>query len=823
MVETHESIEEIDVLLEKARQSLRSFEDGVDYRRLLLRLRTASPAHPVLLLRYLFGFGAALCVLAGVVIMVVPLVNADLARTLAKFESVMPYVPDGVPALPAVFGLLATCGIVGWAMCTGAALAIGREAQMLPWEQRQHQGLVNEVTRLTTQKAVMARIRNTPVSSRPRIASPGPVALRSRGPGSGYTPAGGGGFARTPTPAYMPRSIDDMRPPPEAPMAPSSMSRAPGASPNGGFGRSMYGAPAPRETPAPMLRRAPPPPAPPAHDDAFLAPAADPSVTDYSDGTVPELGAPPPAGGPTGPAGTPVFGGGRGFAPMPAADPLDAPSPHAAARRPESRATPSRYNSLGPSASPGNPPEPRGIPRRDAPEALEAYRADHEPTALAGASPAAAQSRDRNPAEELFEGQGTEEPAVGGPPPSPTAPAPSEFAAPPPPPVPPTELQTVIPERDLVGVAQDDVETAHLKAPDLSAVQGGVRLGGGHREDDPTVRRPVPDRSAGRSASRPADPTATMPPPAPAAPTPAAVPPLVAEVSFDDAPDDNGAADPVLEMEPGPPTNPPHYASRGTSASPENGLPGPENNGILSRARSGEHMTRATPYGSAGRIRPNSARPLHSPGPSTPHLAAAEAAPDLKKSIFGTPPPLVRKSEPSPTTLTGEVTILDEDEDDAPTVLSDMPSLAEPRPRAVAQQLEASTPGWESIPDQWLKDAVRKATELGRNFPVQAQIAYSREPNLPFTLVINRATPAMAVRAMVNFVEFLAGIYTPPRARIELHGVAHLDKSFHRNVEAALEPYFANNVIVEPNRGQVDIRFTDPDPGWGQYPTLPMR
>ena len=78
------------------------------------------------------------------------------------------------------------------------------------------------------------------------------------------------------------------------------------------------------------------------------------------------------------------------------------------------------------------------------------------------------------------------------------------------------------------------------------------------------------------------------------------------------------------------------------------------------------------------------------------------------------------------------------------------------------------------------------------------------------------------LRAMVNFVEFLATISTPPRARIELVNIPHLDRSFHKNVEAALEPYFQGNVEVEPTPGRVDILFTEPDPQWGEWATLPV-
>jgi hypothetical protein len=150
------------------------------------------------------------------------------------------------------------------------------------------------------------------------------------------------------------------------------------------------------------------------------------------------------------------------------------------------------------------------------------------------------------------------------------------------------------------------------------------------------------------------------------------------------------------------------------------------------------------------------------------------------------------------------------DEDELPTATAGGHALRKP-------------PQWGPIHEEWLQDAITKAESLVRSFPQQAYLSYSAEPHLPFTLVVARATPAVAVRSMVSFVAFLAGIATPPRARIELVGIAHLDRTFHKNVEAALEPHFAGNVTVEPNPGRIDITFNEPDPQWGAHPVLPIR
>jgi hypothetical protein len=138
------------------------------------------------------------------------------------------------------------------------------------------------------------------------------------------------------------------------------------------------------------------------------------------------------------------------------------------------------------------------------------------------------------------------------------------------------------------------------------------------------------------------------------------------------------------------------------------------------------------------------------------------------------------------------------------------------------QRYATHFPNWGAVDEPWLEDAIQKSEVLATSFPVQAHLEFSAEPNLPFTLILERATPAMAVRAMVSYVEFLASIATPPRARIVMRSVPHLDRSFHRNVEAALEPYFGEKGQVARQTDHIDITFADSDPAWRDHPFLPI-
>jgi hypothetical protein len=148
--------------------------------------------------------------------------------------------------------------------------------------------------------------------------------------------------------------------------------------------------------------------------------------------------------------------------------------------------------------------------------------------------------------------------------------------------------------------------------------------------------------------------------------------------------------------------------------------------------------------------------------------------------------------------------------------------LFAPTAGAFESRISTRIPQWGPIDEPWLDDAIQKAEILASSYPVQAYLQFSPEPDLPFVLVLDRATPAMAVRSMVAYIEFLASIATPPHARIELRSVAHIDRSFYRNVLSALEPYFPDTVDLEQRGHRVEISFLEPDQGWSRHPYLPV-
>src|SRR5687768_977618 len=96
MIETTETPEDVEKLLVEARKQLQDFEDSVDRKRLLARLKAQAPAHPVLLGRGMFAFLTFVLLVGAVSVLVVPLVNSDLARNLARFDRAVP-LPNGAP------------------------------------------------------------------------------------------------------------------------------------------------------------------------------------------------------------------------------------------------------------------------------------------------------------------------------------------------------------------------------------------------------------------------------------------------------------------------------------------------------------------------------------------------------------------------------------------------------------------------------------------------------------------------------------------------------------------------------------------------------
>ncbi|MEO0602061.1 MAG: hypothetical protein AAF211_11540 [Myxococcota bacterium] len=779
MVQTHENQEEIERSLEDLRRRLRQFEERVDYRRLILRLRTASPAHPVLLARSMFAVLAVLAALAGLAVLLVPFASPELARELAKVESVIPYVPQDVPALPAVCGVLAFCMVVAWAMSTGAALAIGRESKLLPWEQKQHQSMVNEITRLTA----VQRIRsNTPAQARPRIATPAPASMRSLSPVPMRTPSparGGGtasaaeagfGFRRTPTPAYgvsrpspKPTGFPPSAPPPAASGPPSGGRGYPysqfGSSPQSVSPVSSPPAPRPGAVPARPPTRGTvdpepivaPPPAPLSATPRMGAP----DVPDFDESALdddPMIGL----------ADESVAENSflEAFAPADDTGDLTSPDLHVDPPHKQWEVPPSRQATTGLDGS----FDSSIVPLLDLDDDL-AGPDDIEIESVAEV--------------EMIESSSIH--SARGPEPS-------------------------------LPMVEVDPETGPIPPSDGPVVYDPAAVRESELRESPAQPQQV------RRPDSPSDATTVRGVPVVDPSLPIAEPPETSSELLD-LPDAGPRHEPEPEEDNGPVTldtltdeNPDDDVTVITGPPVEDGI---AQQGILARARQGAWASRATPFASAGRLRPSGAparaprntrggTPLGAPPQETGRRAAASRAtpPSL-------PGPSARDEQARKLAALSRLepteTEPDEDfEDDAVTVLGSH---------------VAGTP--EEQEQRWVSLIVAKAQSLSRHLPAQAQMAFSQEPHLPFTLVIARATPTVAVRAMMSFVEFLANIPTPPRARIELVQVSHLDRSFHRNVQAALEPHFDRNVVVEHNAGRVDIQFTDPDPRWGRHPHLP--
>jgi hypothetical protein len=832
--------EALDRQLEAARKALQDFEDNIDWGRLMQRLRTASPAHPLLLFRLFLGFGGTLCVVVAIIVLITTLLSEDIARTLARFETVIP-LPEQVPALPTVLAVAAAFLGFSWLMATGAALAIARDAPMLPWEQKQHQKLFNEVTRLTTQKAVMERIKNTPAGARPRIATPVPVANRRTTPGQTPTAPGAGLRAQPsrgaiPTPAAQSKSA-----------TPTPVSRTA----TGGFGARNAIPPTKRPGQTPKI----PTPTPPRPDAGAKTkpmpiggaklPGALPkrTVSEDEETTRP---APDSAEATRRPSIRPATTKPEVARRDSFASPRPLPSV------PRDGSSPPRPPIPTPRAAPAVEPEtPRIAPRSTLPSPTETPTTPVTPAPTAAPRGWADQLESaRPPADRADDADAT--PVSAGLASAAKSPLPAVMEA--------------------MVDWDDSSDTAILPGPmDDAEVEAAVVLD--VEAPPPTTRTPV---SAG---PRPAIVMPTMPPPAPAT--------NGAHVEGGGvrlgALDQGGRSAPVDEDQ--------------ETEADDSIEPSRPPDGILGRVRTGAlGAARPTPYGSAGRVRlpppaatvrlgavdaamgqstrggtplgapPKAGVPVGQAKPRNPTpvgvqrtfgprpTSVAPASPsvafpstpdpsdrvesDAASSIFATPAPFVREAGPPPSALaTLPRAGISADDLDSPTVVPTRKSLSDPpappvrpapKPVEPRTQLaspataERTLPSLVSSAEPWMAEAVMLAQSLQRSFPAQAEIRLSARDDVPFSLRLSRASPAMAVRAMVNFVEFLATIPTPPMALIELDSASSLDRSFQKNVEAALEPYFKGAVAVVGTETEIELRFAAPDVRWSTWRRLPI-
>lgn len=228
----------------------------------------------------------------------------------------------------------------------------------------------------------------------------------------------------------------------------------------------------------------------------------------------------------------------------------------------------------------------------------------------------------------------------------------------------------------------------------------------------------------------------------------------------------------------------------------------------------------------------------------TPATNGREVVPIAKPTVISLQPTDRRRNEPSVIEAAtdqfashdaykaadAEPSYVIEDTDDAMTASThraDMADIAyvtdsQSSHGGFERRRSSDVPALARVSEDWLQDAIQKATFLAESFPIQARLEFSQDQHVPFTLVLERATPAMAVRAMMAFVEFLSTIARPRHARIELASVAHLDRTFHRNVRAACSPYFPDGVEIANEPGRIGLTFRNPDARWDRYPVLPL-
>lgn len=151
---------EFDDAIRQARKRLDNFERAASSTELVIRLRTASPLHPFLLLRALALVGTAGTLILTLVSLFLPFIDDSLAEIVAQLDDA-----TGVP-LPGVLAVLVVC-FFGIALGAHfAALVSARSAPFLPHEAKTHQRLVADLQQLEAQRNVQRRM--TPMSAEPR-------------------------------------------------------------------------------------------------------------------------------------------------------------------------------------------------------------------------------------------------------------------------------------------------------------------------------------------------------------------------------------------------------------------------------------------------------------------------------------------------------------------------------------------------------------------------------------------------------------------------------------------------------------------------------
>lgn len=127
------------------------------------------------------------------------------------------------------------------------------------------------------------------------------------------------------------------------------------------------------------------------------------------------------------------------------------------------------------------------------------------------------------------------------------------------------------------------------------------------------------------------------------------------------------------------------------------------------------------------------------------------------------------------------------------------------------------SPSVPDVPDSgtrgWLAAAHAQARglALGRH----ARVRIDDAAQVPFTLVLDAATPEQARRGIAMFADFLGGVPCPPRARVRWQAAPDLEGPLHHVFRAELARHFPEwefHVVSQPKGAEAV--FSHPDARW---------
>lgn len=113
---------------------------------------------------------------------------------------------------------------------------------------------------------------------------------------------------------------------------------------------------------------------------------------------------------------------------------------------------------------------------------------------------------------------------------------------------------------------------------------------------------------------------------------------------------------------------------------------------------------------------------------------------------------------------------------------------------------------WREVVEQQVAEAV---------FEDGAELLQTGKGQVPYVLRLTRLPPERARRAIGAYAQLIAGIPTPPRARVEFRDVSDEGAPRHHLIAGAFSGYFERRDFRCIRAGDdVDVLFSSPDKRW---------